>query len=171
VLNDSVDLGKFASNITTELFETMVPAENNPITEPFKMGTNYTAREIRGLTIVLEKDDTYYDCSILEAAAADLLVTKYSGNLDIYPEYRRTAELLGKMVQKGWLTTDDLIRAQKTNGIKLIIGLILKKSEQSVTNNDILDVIRMFFAVYGGDEKEIKEKSEKVIRQRISNSP
>ena len=148
-----------------EIFHAIKPEKADAIA-PYVIKNGYTITWVHGLNILVHKWDISVQFSILEEAAAQACAEKYKPNYnhsDI--NYKYIGPFMLKIINKGWISTQDIIEAQMTNNIYMFVSKILNKNE--VDGKDIETIMGIFDTVFRNkqDYTDINIKKIEQLRQ------
>ncbi len=143
---------EFRNTMVHEIWHTLRPEERTEVT-PFKLDSTLTVVAYRGVTPIFTPKG--YHNSYIEEGVADLVSSL------IYPDYipktvmyRNVASLMKTIMTAKWVTLDNLITAETTNDLPLLVGLIVKKPKDKVSPDDIVFVINIFTETYNNGDPD-----------------
>lgn len=137
------------NNVRHELFHTLKPKERRALATPRPILDEKVCLGFHGLSLIVHDLSTRGETGLraIEEAAAELCAHKMGPGYSAgSPDYFSIGLFMKEFVEIGWVSVEDLIRYQKTNGFEDFCHVILKKGN-GVTDDDIVFLCGAFQAV------------------------
>ena len=140
-----LDIRSLKSIVSSELFRTLEPSFITP-TNHFELDSGVTVMGFCGLSLYVHIDSSENFFYPIENAAAEACAQKVCGKnyVDRNKNHMQLRIMMKELINKGWLSEQDLINAVRENNLPKVIGLILKKDPTTLTEDDVSIVCKLF---------------------------